>query len=104
MAALLTCVLLVAALSALMVSRWRYRHQSDVALIRPASLIGVAVYGGALSGVILATRPFLFGLAAAYVLSGVLARVARLGTRPALSPAALPPSSASRRPRGSPGH
>jgi CDP-diacylglycerol---serine O-phosphatidyltransferase len=68
---------MLGALCALMASRWRYHSQRDLALIRPGTPVGALLYAGVLVGLVLATVTTLAVVAAAYVLSGVVARFRR---------------------------
>lgn len=65
---------LVALLSFLMVSTWRYRSFKDVQLLRPRSGLTVVLWGSVIYLIATYPKPVLLGLACAYVASGVAVR------------------------------
>lgn len=65
---------LIALLSFLMVSTWRYRSFKDVQLLRPRSGLTVVLWGSVIYLIATYPKPALLGLACAYVASGVLVR------------------------------
>jgi len=66
---------LMALLSFLMVSTWRYPSFKDLSLTRPRSPLTFILLGSLIYLIWNFSRPVLFGLAAAYVLSGIAIRV-----------------------------
>jgi len=66
---------LVALLSFLMVSTWRYRSFKDIQLLRPQSPLTVIVWGGLFYLIWNFSHPVLLAMATAYVGSGVVVRM-----------------------------
>jgi CDP-diacylglycerol--serine O-phosphatidyltransferase len=66
---------LLAMLSFLMVSRWRYRSLKDVQLLRPLSPLTVILWGASFYLVWTFSQPVLLGIACAYVGSGIVVRL-----------------------------
>jgi len=68
-------VALLALLSFLMVSTWRYPSFKELNLARPLSPLFLVVFGGAIYLVLKASRPTLLALSASYLLSGIVIRL-----------------------------
>jgi CDP-diacylglycerol--serine O-phosphatidyltransferase len=66
---------LLALLSFLMVSTWRYQSFKDVQLLRPRSPLTVVLWGSLIYLLWTYTDPVLLALAVAYVSSGILVRI-----------------------------
>ena len=66
---------LAALLSFLMVSTWRYPSFKDLALTRPRSPITVVLVACSIYLIVIFSRPALFLISAAYVLSGIVIRL-----------------------------
>jgi CDP-diacylglycerol--serine O-phosphatidyltransferase len=66
---------LLALLSFLMVSTWRYRSLKDVQLLRPRSPLTVIFWGGLFYLIWNFTQPVLLAMATAYVGSGIVIRL-----------------------------
>ena len=68
-------LVLVALLSFLMVSTWRYRSFKDFSLVRPRSPISVVLLGMMIYLIWNYSQPVLLGLAVVYVASGIVVRL-----------------------------
>jgi len=68
-------LILLAIVSFLMVSTWRYRSLKDVQLLRPLSPLTVVVWGAGIYLIWNFSRPVLLAIAVAYVGSGIVIRV-----------------------------
>jgi len=66
---------LIGLLSFLMVSTWRYPSFKDLSLTRPRSPLTVVLIAAAIYLVVIYSKPALFAMSAAYVLSGILIRL-----------------------------
>lgn len=84
-------LVLLAALSVLMVSTWRYRSFKDFNLLRPRSPRSVVVLGSLIYLVWNYSRPVLLGMAIAYVGSGIVIRIGGI-LRRRFRPGPPPPS------------
>ncbi len=71
-------MLLLALLSFLMVSTWRYRSFKDLSLVRPRSPRSVVVLGSLIYLIWNYSRPVLVAMAITYVASGIVVRVGGL--------------------------
>jgi CDP-diacylglycerol--serine O-phosphatidyltransferase len=74
-------LLLIAALSFLMISTWRYSSLKDVSFLQIPSLLMVVVFATLIYVVWNFSQPVLLAMAAAFVLSGVVTRVGGLVRR-----------------------
>jgi len=68
-------MLLLALLSFLMVSTWRYRSFKEFALLRPRSPLSVVFFGSLIYLLWYYSQPVLLGMAGAYVGSGLVVRI-----------------------------
>jgi CDP-diacylglycerol--serine O-phosphatidyltransferase len=66
---------LLALLSFLMVSTWRYQSFKDVQLLRPRSPLTVITFGSLIYLLWTYTSPMLLAIATAYVSSGIVVRI-----------------------------
>jgi CDP-diacylglycerol--serine O-phosphatidyltransferase len=66
---------LLAILSFLMVSRWRYRSLKDVQLLRPLSPLTMILWGASIYLIWTFSQPVLLGIACGYVGSGIVVRI-----------------------------
>jgi CDP-diacylglycerol--serine O-phosphatidyltransferase len=74
-------VLLLAMLSFLMVSTWRYRSFKDFNLLSPRSFKSVILLGSLIYLILHYSQPVLLGMAIAYVGSGIAVRLGGLARR-----------------------
>src|SRR5580704_4841067 len=66
---------LIALLSFLMVSTWRYPSFKDLSLMRPRSTLILVMLGSLIFLMFYASQPLLLGMTAAYVASGIMIRI-----------------------------
>lgn len=83
-------IILLAVLSSLMVSSWRYRSFKDFSLITPRSPFSIVLLGMVIYLIINFSKPVLLALAITYVGSGIVVRAAGILKR-RLHPAPPPP-------------
>jgi CDP-diacylglycerol--serine O-phosphatidyltransferase len=69
-------IVLLAILSSLMVSAWRYRSFKDFSLVSPRSPFSIVLLGMMIYMVLNFSQPVLLGMAVAYVGSGIVVRAA----------------------------
>jgi CDP-diacylglycerol--serine O-phosphatidyltransferase len=69
---------LIALLSFLMISTWRYASFKDINLLRPRSPLTIVFLGSLIYLIWHYSQPVLLGMATAYTLSGILVRIGGL--------------------------